>query len=657
MSLIKKQVLLIVISALVFTGAKAQTEFYVSPTAVKGGNGSIQSPFSTIDQAKAAVRKINKKMKSDITVFLREGSYQLSTPVNFDEYDSGMNGFNIIYKSYKDEVPVINGGVAVGNWKATNHKNIYCADLKTNEKIRALFINGKRARMAITENQISGYGSWGEFEIKGTEPWAYGEGKSVAAVKFHTRDLPFLTNPEDIELIHKNVWNEKILCASKVDKLSNDTILIHFQQPYGSILNTLAWAGKTKFNKGFFVRNAIELLDNPGEFYYDRKKQKIFYYSQGEDMSKAKAVVPVSEGLIRIKGSSTKSGVSNLIFEGLTFSYDKWNLMKIEDSYGFGGIQSLGLAIKYVPSGNWHPTKYNSTDVAPGTIDIRNAKNIKFVLNKFEHINSATAISLVNDVTNSEVNGNFFNDLLGNAISVGHPQHYEIGDGDIFKFGIEGVCKNISVTNNYIRNISIDFRMVEAILAFFVEDVKFEHNDISGTPYGAIACGWWWANAGIPASEVGKNNSISYNKLGKTHLVLHDGGIIYTLGKQPNSVITGNYLFNGPRCIYPDDGSAYFTITNNFINSLHNLWLHIASDRCHDIVIDHNYVKDNGTINNGVNTPLTNTINYRNRPFDETAEKIMQNAGIKSDFKKIIPETEPAEITIYPFVAKEAWIN
>jgi hypothetical protein len=288
---------------------------------------------------------------------------------------------------------------------------------------------------------------------------------------------------------------------------------------------------------------------------------------------------------------------------------------------------------------------------------VKNSQGISFTRNRFIQLNSATGISYANDVVDSEIIGNFFNDLLGNAVNIGHPQHYEIGDGDIYKNGIEGVCKNIQITNNYIRNISLDFRMVEAIMAFFVESVNFDYNDISGTPYGAIACGWWWANAGIPPSTVAKNNSMSYNRIGRTHIILHDGGMLYTLGKQPNSIITGNFLFDGPRCIYPDDGSAYFTITNNVINSLHRLWLHIASDRCHDIVIDRNFVKDNGTINNGVNTSLTNTINFRNRPFDDEANAIMEKAGIQEPYKNIIPAREPDDISIYPKVAKESWIN
>jgi len=652
-------IILLFVTLLSGNFVQAQQSIYVSSSAPKGGKGTIQTPYASIEEAKLAVRKLNKKMTGDITVFLRQGIYYLSSPLVFTEDDSGSNGFRIIYKAYEKETPIISGGNVITGWEATTHRHIYSAPFNSNKKLRAMFVNGKRARMAVMSAPITGQGSWGKMEVNGSEPWAFGEGTVVQGVKFLRKDLPVLSNPEDVELIQKNVWNEKIFCASMVEMLDRDTTLVHFQQPYGAILTSLAWAGRTNYTKDFIIRNAIEFLDAPGEFYFDRKKRRIYYYTDGEDMSNAHVVAPSCEGLIRVYGSSINSRVQNLSFEGITFEHDAWQLMEVDGSYGFGGVQSLGLAIKYIPHGNWHPTKYNSTDVPPGTIDVKNSRNIFFVRNRFQQLNSATAISFVNDVIDSEITGNFFNDLLGNAITVGHPQHYEIGDGDIYGPEKEGVCKNIGVTNNYIRNISLDFRMVEAILAFFVESVNFDYNDISGTPYGAIAVGWWWANAGIPPSTVAKNNSISYNRLGNTHIVLHDGGVIYTLGKQPNSIIKGNFIFNGPRCIYPDDGSAYFTITDNVVNSLHRLWLHIASDRCHDIVIDRNYVKDNGIINNGVNTPVTNTINVRNRPFEDEPEAItiMKNAGIQSPYKNIIPDREPEEISIYPFVPKEPWIN
>jgi hypothetical protein len=367
--------------------------------------------------------------------------------------------------------------------------------------------------------------------------------------------------------------------------------------------------------------------------------------------------------------------------------------------------------VKYIPGGNWHPSEYNSTDVPRGSIQVENAESIQFVRNRFVGISSAVAINLVNDVKNSKVEGNYFNNLLGNAVSVGYPQHYKIGDneskplenavgltvapkppkelraavgvnlisgaknsqGEVtvyndltgnmvekgtlqqYKSGVEGLCENITVANNFIRNVSLDFRQVEAITSFFVANTRIEHNDIAGTPYGAITCGWWWGNSEIPASKVAKNNSIRFNKAGDTHQVLDDGGIIYLLGKQPGTVVEGNYVFNGPRCIYPDDGSAYITITRNVVGnaSYKWMWLHLWTKRCHDIVARENYVKNNLLMDNGTNNTIENTYSFREDEFSGEALKIIQNAGIQSAFKDIIPKSEPPVLRIHPESFKE----
>jgi len=631
----------------------AQQTFHVSPAASKNGNGTIKSPFNSIQSAQSAVAKMNDKMTMDIIVYLHGGTYTLTSPLVFKEKDSGANGHQIIYKAYNNEVPLLSGGMKITGW-AKVEGNVYKASFDRESKLRTLFVNGKRMHMAGTNNSVPALGDWGQYKISGNEPWAFGAGTAIDGIKFNTKDAGKYNHPEDIELVQFNVWTEKILCAREIEQMG-DTTVIKLQQPYGTIATNMAWAGKINYENNFIIRNAYELLDSPGEFYYNRRTKTIYFCSNGEDMATAEVIAPTSEGLISIEGTSNDSRVKNIRFEGITFSYDHWQLMEVAGSYGFAGIQSLALAVKFVPGGNWHPTQYNSTDVPRGTVQVQNAENIAFVRNRFEGISSAIAINLVNDDRNCEVTGNYFVDMLGNAVNIGHPQHYKIGDGAIFKDGVEGLCDGNKVTNNYLRNTSLDFRQVEGITSFFVANTAIEHNDISGTPYGAITCGWWWGDSKIPPSTVAKNNYIRFNKACNTHQVLDDGGIIYVLGEQPGSRIEGNYLFNGPRCIYPDDGSAYFTITQNVINNPGNLelWLHFWTKKCHDFQVYENYVKRNLLLDNSTNSIIKDTYTSHQEEFPDKALKIIENAGIQNEFKDIILQSEPKKISIYPEGFKE----
>jgi hypothetical protein len=365
-------------------------------------------------------------------------------------------------------------------------------------------------------------------------------------------------------------------------------------------------------------------------------------------MTTARVFAPAVEGLVSIKGDSTSARVRNIHFYGLTFAYDDYLMSKLGDSHGWVSVQSLSQFTRYIKDGNWHPNHYNDITIPQGTVNLCNADSIRFERNRFEHLASAVSLSLENDVVNTTVIGNSFTDLMGTSVNVGHPQHYKIGDGEEFGSDIEGVCKNILISNNFVRNACLDFRQVEGMTGFFVEDVKIVHNDISGTPYGGIALGWWWGNAQIPPSTVAKNNLIMYNRVGNTHLALKDGGIIYVLGEQPGSEIAYNYCYDGPRCIYPDDGSAYWNIHDNVTlngpsgpSEHKGLWLHIWNKRCHDITIDHNYVKSDDVRNEGTNCAVTNTIVESDAPpWSEQAQAIIDTAGLEPAYQDIRPESE-----------------
>lgn len=643
---------------ILFVSSVSAKEIWVSPTGNDENPGSKEKPLATILVAQRQARELRRikdpSIKDGIQIILQSGTSQLNKPLLFRPEDSGTLESPTIFRSEKDAHVVISGGVQVTGWQQVKG-NIYKAHLDRNSKLRSLFVNGKRMHMAGTDIPVKGEGNWGSYYINGSEPWAFGAGSAVDGVKFASKDISEYENAEDVELVQFNIWTQKILCAREIEQMG-DTTVIKLQQPYGAIATSMAWAGAINYEKSFVIRNAFELLDSPGEFYFNRKTKTLYYYSDGEDMAAANVIAPTSDGLMHIQGESITKRVKHIRFEGITFSYDHWNLMEVAGSHGFAGIQSLGLAVKYIPDGNWHPSEYNTTDVPRGAIQVENAEGIQFVRNRFEGISSAVAINLVNDVKNSRVEGNFFHDMLGNAVNIGHPQHYQIGDGAIYEEGVEGLCENITVSNNYIRNVSLDFRQVEAITSFFVANTRIEHNDIEGTPYGAITCGWWWGNSGIPASKVAKNNSVSFNKAGNTHQVLDDGGIIYLLGEQPGTKVEGNYLFNGPRCIYPDDGSAYITITRNVIgnNSYKWMWLHLWTERCHDIVARDNYVINNLMMDNGTNTKIEKPHSFRDKAeFSGEALKIMAKAGIEDKFKDIVPKLEPEKIGIYPKDFKE----
>lgn len=632
--------LLVLASVSCVTPNASVREFYVSPSGADTNPGTREQPFLTLARAREAVRGVNTAMTGDVTVFLRGGNYALTEPVTFGMVDSGRNGFKVIYRAYPKETPVLSGGVRVTDWKP-DRNGIYQASFRSDHKLRSLYVNGQRA--ALTTAEFAGKGAWGKFVIKGDEPWAETPGETLDGIAFASSDVPVLGQPDDVELVQHRTWNSLVMGVRAIER-EGDRTIVKLQQPYGAIAATLAWNCNIAPEKNFILRNAYEFLKEPGQFYFNRTTQTLYYYPRpGESMANAEVIAPLSEGLLRVTGESTSARAENLEFHGLTFSYDHWLLQEVAGSRGLIGVQSLGLYKKFRADGNWHKTHYNVCDLPQATVELRNCRNVRFERNRFTHLTSGAAVSLVNDVVDSSVEGNVFDGLSGNAVNVGHPQHYKIGDGPLFPAGVEGVCARVRVANNWIRRVGLDFKQEEAISGFFTESVEIAHNDIRGVPYCGIALGWWWGNAEIPASTVSKNNRIVANRVVETQQVLpKDGGAIYVLGEQPGSRIEANYVESSTRLIYLDDGSAHWTVTRNVTKltgkyspetAKEKAWLFLWTPRIHDLEIVQNYSNTEIAHNEGVRCVPRDT--RVENPFSAEAQQIIAAAGLEPAYRDI----------------------
>ncbi len=606
----------------------------MAPSGNDANPGTVSQPFLTLPRARDAVRAINHGMTGDVVVNLRAGLYPVTAPVEFTPADSGCNGFKVIYRACKNEQPVISGGVPVGNWKL-DHDHIYKATLDSNDKLRCLYVNGSRA--LLTRKEVKGRGPWGTFVVKGTEPWAETSGTTLDGICFDPSEVPALANPSDVELTQHRTFTFPLICAR--DEAEDGTFrIIKLQQPYGAIAATMAWGCKIDPRQNFTLCNAFEFLSQPGQFYFNRVTHTLYYFARaGEDMSRVAVIAPLSSGLLRVTGRSVNDRVHDVAFSGITFCYDHWLLQSVGDSHGVVGVQSLGLYTRFRADGNHHRDHYDMLDLPQATVELRNCRDIEFTRNRFEHLASGCAVNLINDVTDSAVVGNTFGDISGNAVNVGHPQHYIIGDGPLYPAGVEGVCARDRIFDNWIRNVCLEFKQEEAISGFFTEAVEIAHNDIAGVPYGGIALGWWWGDSAIPPSTTSKNNVIACNKVVDTQKQLPgDGGAIYVLGHQPGGRIEGNYVRSLTRLIYTDDGSAYWTITRNVLepSPRGGTWLNIWVGRCHDLKIDGNYATTKLVNNKGTNTPVLNS-RLETHPWSPEAQAIIDAAGLEPAYKDI----------------------
>ena len=226
-------------------GAVMKT-FYVSPAGDDANPGTKDKPFGTIGRARDAVRQINRNMTGDIVVILGGGTYSISEPIVFDHRDSAAGGHTIVYRSADGEQAVISGGRAITGWQPDADGRWKAATDLGN--FRQLYVDGKRAVRARGD-ALPGA------ELHGKD------GYKTTAV-----EMADWKNPADIEFCYHVVWCHT-RCKVQSIKREGDHAIVTMLQPHFTHAREKEGV---QVNLPSYIENALELLDEPGEWYLDR---------------------------------------------------------------------------------------------------------------------------------------------------------------------------------------------------------------------------------------------------------------------------------------------------------------------------------------------------------------------------------------------------
>ncbi len=533
-------------------------DFYVSPDGSDKNQGTIKKPFATISKARDVVREITRDgLKKDVTVLIRGGTYQLKETLTFWQEDSGSPEHSITYAAYPGEKPIISGGKTITGWQEDSDGRWKA---KTDiDNFRQLYVNGTRAVRAQA-------GRIYELELYGDDGY---KTKSV--------ELASWKNQSDIELAYINAWAHTRCKVESITK-EGDYAIIKMKQPEyglgrikeGKSIDKKDWSGDGKYDT---IENAFELLDEPGQWYLDRSKDTLYYIPRpGEDMKTAEVIAPVLEKIVELKGTLDRP-VHDLNFVGLTFMHASWlrpskiGLIDIQSNFVVENDNS------FVRDGSLNMI-HNESIKSPSNIVCHAAKSIRFENCTFTKFGGG-GIDLEHGSQDNTIIGCHFYDISATAIQVGdvrredhHPRDKRL------------IVKNNKILNNLIENCGVEFKGSHAIFAGYTDGTLIAHNEIRNLPYSAIAVGWGWGEEDIGGDPrwpqpfsyktptPAKNNIIEYNHIHNVMAELMDGGAIYTLSRQPNSAIRGNYIHDNkgvPGGIYLDAATGYFDVTQNIV--------------------------------------------------------------------------------------------
>jgi hypothetical protein len=586
-----------------------RTNIYVSQDGADDAEGTQANPFQTIGRAILKVREINADMTGDIIVHIGSGTYTLSEPINYAVEDGATNGYRIVYMGEEDMSTALSGGMEVTGFSHVSSQPYWVTDLSLNDYLYEFYINGHRAKVASSKYK---YQASAVYDDPATEYEKDG-------LVFSNNMLPLsFDNVEGMLLSNTAEWIYNLIPIESFTQTSEEKI-VTCRQPYANWYNTLL----QPYHPVYFI-NHMSLLDEPGDFYYDKKSQKLYYYPMdGEQPSTSVGYVPVSEGLINIMGTESAT-INNLTFTNLIFKHGQW---KRPWSEGFSVVQ----AENYIDNPDDYTWYSQWGLIIPAQFQVSFADGIEVKGNNFENI-SAVAVGFLDRVTNSYIKGNLFYDVGAAAATIGRGTHEESLNHNAIN-----ICRNITISNNLIREIGQTFQSSAAITAYYVNQCVITHNDIAYVPYTGISLGWGWGNNEPLCSD----NEISFNRVDNVMHSMWDGSQIYTLGDIGGSIVKGNYTDRsdmecGGGTYYPDEGSTNVVCSGNVFDRPR-----ISKFNWHYLGVQYtdNYVqllkeKDSyGEINSEQRAGFSV---YPERNWPPEAQAIIDAAGLEVDYNYLI---------------------
>ena len=589
---------------------------YVTPNRTAlSEDGSFAAPFSCIQRAADVAAAHNVT-----TVVLRGGTFYLTRPIELRKKHSGLR-----FVAYPKEKPTVSGGVELKSleWKAYNvsgSSNIWVADLNGQvDEVPGLQIDGVRATRARYPNLPGGIEVSPGYDamIPGNQAsWTPPQFGKYGPVKFYTDNISDHDRPNAGWFEHYMIGVDG-LCSVYDPPVSywcsehpSGGGAFAFRTPSGVtpkpgalphapykdasealffVWRPYRWANwmfevgsydksanNFTFGKGgnqgargentggdFFVENVFEELDNPGEFFYDRKLGKLylFHNGTGAPSKTATVVAPQMRTLINVSGTQWDP-VTDVVTSGIKFVATRYTYM---DPHG-------------VPSaGDWALDRV-------GAVFLQGTERITYDNCFFERLDgNAVMVSGYN--RNATVTNSDFAFIGGNAIAAwGYTNETDFDPGrpgvkleNAPKAGVDGTDGEHPRYTTVVNNSAREVGLYEKQSSFFVQ-AKTAQSYIAGNVF------FNGPRAGINANDgFGGGDEITRNLVFSTCRESGDHGPFNSWDRQPflTTVRDGtpsmymawrrihhNFFidnYSPQENVDNDDGSAYYYTHDNFL--------------------------------------------------------------------------------------------
>ncbi|MBS7263119.1 MAG: right-handed parallel beta-helix repeat-containing protein, partial [Eubacteriales bacterium] len=294
---------------------------------------------------------------------------------------------------------------------------------------------------------------------------------------------------------------------------------------------------------------------------------KLYYMPRsGDDMATADTVLGRLETLVSVLGERN-SMIEHLRFDSLDFLYTEWNPAARPE--GHIDIQAgfyKGDGKKVSTAAGIRPTS---------ALMFKFAHYISLVNCTIAHVGNC-GVDFNTSSQHVTIAGCHVWDCGNNGIMLGG--HDDTTDFSPSKYQIDKVrSTDNAIIDNYVHNVGAVFYDSVGIVRGYAYNTIIAYNSVRDNYYDAFSIGWGWGHGGKDMNAtadqfkygVFTGNAVVCNYVSNSPSLLADGGSIYTLGRQQDMIIEGNYI-NGSseQGIYLDNGSNGIIVKHNVLENV-----------------------------------------------------------------------------------------
>ena len=513
-------------------------DLVVSPDGNDANDGTENSPLASLSGAQKKLRALKNNLPENttVTVWFKEGKYIIDKEIGFTSDDFS----GVVFRSIPGEDVVFTGSVEITDWYdgEINGVKALVSDVDTDEiYFRSLFKGEKRL-------PVSTWPEEGCFTAKGADikDALYPE-DSTGYFKLHTafyakkNEIMNFANVQDVNVRIMHKWCDDILPLRSADV---NTGRVEFRKPAAMTIEE---------DDNYVYENVRETVNKAGDWYLDRSEGKLYYIPcDGETAENLVLSAPVTEKFMSFHNAE------NIKFSGIRFVNTDWDFVS-----GTIRIWPYDETNPLLDKMDYKGTHPQASYEVPGAIEINNSENISFENCIFRSV-SNTAVMFRGSSQSCSVDACYFDEIGGNAVFING------------SYSIPAITKNISVTNCEINEYGRIYNHSIGVLLCHAVDCTIANNEIHDGWYTAVSVGWVWGYSENPTNNIQVKDNLIYN-IGNGWL--SDMGGIYTLGIQPDTVLSGNVIYNvgcyggeqgyGGWGIYLDEGSTEILVENNLV--------------------------------------------------------------------------------------------